>query len=54
MRVRRYFGQKRCQGRQPVRVAKQDFEREVAEAQIRITVMNGYTALGIPITEAVG
>ncbi|PRZ42123.1 hypothetical protein CLV89_110157, partial [Tritonibacter scottomollicae] len=25
-----------------------------AEVQIRIAVMNGYTALGIPITEAVG
>ena len=25
-----------------------------AEAQIRIAVMNGYTALGIPVTETVG
>jgi len=32
----------------------QDFDRQVAEVQIRITVMNGYTALGIPITETVG
>ena len=31
-----------------------DFDRQVAEVQIRIAVMNGYTALGIPITEAVG
>ncbi|MFT5868384.1 MAG: hypothetical protein ACI8TF_000487, partial [Paracoccaceae bacterium] len=26
----------------------------VAEVQVRIAVMNGYTALGIPVTEAVG
>ena len=31
-----------------------DFERQVAEVQIRIAVLNRYTALGIPITEAVG
>lgn len=31
-----------------------DFERQVAELQVRIAVLNGYTALGIPITEAVG
>ena len=30
-----------------------DFERQVAELQIRIAVMNGYTALGIPVTETV-
>jgi hypothetical protein len=30
------------------------FDRQVAELQIRIAVMNGYTALGIPVTEAVG
>ncbi|MEP3331915.1 MAG: IS5/IS1182 family transposase, partial [Sedimentitalea sp.] len=28
-------------------------ERQVAELQIRVAVMNGFTALGIPITEAV-
>jgi hypothetical protein len=32
----------------------QDFDRQVAEVQVRIAVMNGYTALGISITEAVG
>ena len=31
-----------------------DFDRQVAELQARIAVLNGYTALGIPITEAVG
>ena len=30
-----------------------DFDRQVAELQVRIFVLNGYTALGIPITEAV-
>ena len=30
-----------------------DFDRQVAELQIRIAVLNGYTALGIPVTEAV-
>src|SRR5690554_3096172 len=31
-----------------------DCDRQVAELQVRIAVMNGYTALGIPVTEAVG
>lgn len=31
-----------------------DFSRQVAELQVRIAVLNGYTALGIPITEPVG
>ena len=31
-----------------------DFERLVAEIQIRIAVLNRYTALGIPVTEPVG
>jgi len=31
-----------------------DFDRQVAEIQIRIAVMNSYTALGIPIAKAVG
>jgi hypothetical protein len=30
-----------------------NFDRQVAEVQVRIAVMNGYTALGIPIIEAV-
>jgi hypothetical protein len=31
-----------------------DFDRQVAEIQIRIAVLNRYTALGMPVTEAVG
>lgn len=31
-----------------------DFDRQVAEIRIRIAVLNRYTALGIPLTEAVG
>ena len=31
-----------------------DFERQIAELQVRIAVLNGYTALGIPVTVAVG
>ncbi|PSK86198.1 hypothetical protein CLV79_106207 [Limimaricola soesokkakensis] len=31
-----------------------DFDRQVTEIQIRIAVLNGFTALGIPVTEAVG
>ena len=36
------------------RLMARDFDRQVAELQVRIAVMNGYTALGIPVTEAVG
>lgn len=31
-----------------------DFDRQVAEVQVRIAILNGYTALGIPVTTAVG
>lgn len=31
-----------------------DFDRQVAELQVRIAVLNGYTALGIPVNVAVG
>ena len=31
-----------------------NFDRQVAEIQIRAAVLNGYTALGIPKTVAVG
>ncbi|APG46722.1 transposase, IS4 family [Phaeobacter porticola] len=31
-----------------------DFERQVAEIQIRVAVLNRYTALGTPVTQAVG
>ncbi len=36
------------------RLMARDFDRQVAEVQLRIAVLNGYTALGIPVTEAVG
>ena len=35
------------------RLMARDFDRQVAELQIRIAVLNGYTALGIPVTEVV-
>ncbi len=36
------------------RLMARDFDRQVAEVRIRIAVLIGYTALGIPVTEAVG
>ncbi len=36
------------------RLMARDFDRQVAEIQVRIAVLNGYTALGIPVTEPVG
>jgi hypothetical protein len=36
------------------RLMARDFDRQVAELQVRIAVLNGYTALGIPVTEAAG
>ena len=35
------------------RLAARDFDRQVAEFQIRVAVLNGFTALGTPITETV-
>lgn len=31
-----------------------DFDRQVAEIQLRVAVLNRYTAIGIPVTEVVG
>jgi hypothetical protein len=31
-----------------------DFDRQVTEIQIRVAVLNSYTALSIPVTKAVG
>ena len=31
-----------------------DFDRQVAEVQVRIAITNGYTARGIPVIKAVG
>ena len=36
------------------RLMARNFDCQVAEVQVCIAIMNGYTALGIPITEAVG
>lgn len=36
------------------RLMARDFDRQVAEAQVRIAIMNGYTALGIPVTKTMG
>ena len=36
------------------RLMARDFDRLVAEFQVRVAVLNGYTALGIPVTEPVG
>ena len=31
-----------------------DFDRQVVEFQLHVAVLNGFTALGIPVTETVG
>jgi hypothetical protein len=31
-----------------------DFDHQVAEFQVRVAVLNGYTALGIPVTKVAG
>jgi hypothetical protein len=31
-----------------------DFDRQIAEIQIRAAILNGFTALGIPRTVAIG
>ena len=36
------------------RLMARDFDRQVAEFQVRVAVLNGFTALGIPVTKAVG
>ena len=43
-----------CVTRMDQRLVARDFDRQVAEIQLRIAVLNRYTALGIPVTEAVG
>ena len=32
------------------RLAARDFDRQVAEFQVRVAVLNGFTALGTPVT----
>ena len=36
------------------RLMARDFDRQVAEFQVRVAVLNGFTALGIPVTKIVG
>ncbi|MCA3484005.1 MAG: IS5/IS1182 family transposase, partial [Rhodobacter sp.] len=36
------------------RLSARDFDRQVAEVQVRVAVLNGFTALGTPITEIAG
>jgi hypothetical protein len=36
------------------RLMARDFDRQVAELQVRVAVLNGYTALGIPVTKVAG
>jgi hypothetical protein len=36
------------------RLSARDFDLQDAEFQIRVAVLNGFTALGTPITETVG
>jgi hypothetical protein len=36
------------------RLSARDFDREIAEVQVRVAVLNGFTALGTPITEVAG
>jgi len=35
-------------------LGQQNFDRQVAELQVRIAVLNGDTALGIPVTKIIG
>lgn len=35
------------------RLASRDFDHQVAEFQVRVAVLNGFTALGTPTTHAV-
>ena len=36
------------------RLSARDFDRQVAELQARVAVLDGLMALGIPVTEGVG
>ena len=36
------------------RLMARDFNRQVAEFQVRVAILNGFTALGIPVTKVVG
>ena len=36
------------------RLSAREFDRQVAEFHVRVAVLNGFTALGIPVTQAMG
>ena len=36
------------------RLMAREFDRQVAEFQVRVAVLNGYTVLGVPVTKALG
>ena len=36
------------------RLMARDFDRKMAEFQMRVAVLNGLTALGIPVTKVMG
>ena len=35
-------------------LAARDFDRQVAKFKVRVAVLNGFTAVGIPVTEVMG
>ena len=43
----------RTNGRNALDIAR-GFDRQVAEFQVRVAVLNGFTALGTPVTEVAG
>ena len=36
------------------RLLERDFDRQVGEFQVRVVAVNGFTAVGVPVTKAVG
>ena len=36
------------------KLMSRDFDRQTAELQVRIAILNRFTALGIPVTQPVG
>ena len=36
------------------RLKARDFNRQLVEFQVRVAVLNGFTALGIPVTKVMG
>ena len=36
------------------KLMSRDFDRQTAELQVRVAILNRFTALGIPVTQSVG